>query len=78
MMTLKEQAIEIIKELPQEKIPAVIIVLRGLQTLSHREEVNTPKSPSAIGLLSKYANPALIPLEKEAWGMAMEEKHGVN
>ena len=40
----------------------------------------SPKSDmqSAMGLLNKYANPALIPLEKEAWGMAMEEKHGTN
>ncbi|MCL1988063.1 MAG: AbrB/MazE/SpoVT family DNA-binding domain-containing protein [Firmicutes bacterium] len=37
-----------------------------------------PEMPNFIGILSKYANPDLIPLEKEAWGMAMEEKHGFN
>jgi predicted glycosyltransferase len=29
-----------------------------------------------IGIAHEYANPDLIPLEKEAWGIAMEEKHG--
>ena len=28
------------------------------------------------GMLRDYANPSLIPLEGEAWRMAMEEKHG--
>ena len=31
---------------------------------------------SALGILHEYANPALIPLEKNAWAMAAEEKHG--
>jgi len=48
MLALKEQAIEIIKELQQEKIPTVITVLRGLQALSHQEEANIPESPSAL------------------------------
>lgn len=34
-----------------------------------------PQRRSARGRLSKYANPALIPLEKEAWARAAEEKH---
>ena len=55
-----------------------ITVLRGLQALSQQEVASVSESPSAMGLLSKYANPALIPLEKEAWAMAMEEKHGVS
>ena len=29
------------------------------------------------GSLSKYANPDLIPKEKEAWGEAMREKYGI-
>lgn len=30
----------------------------------------------AFGVLHRYANPALIPLEDKAFGMAMEEKYG--
>ena len=78
MLALKEQAHEIIRELPQEKVSIAITVLRGLQVISQQEAVNAPESPSAMGLLNKYANPALIPLEKEAWALATEEKHGAN
>jgi len=31
---------------------------------------------NVMGYLHEYANPALIPLEKDAWAMATEEKHG--
>ena len=78
MVELKEQAHEIIRELPQEKVSIAITVLRGLQALSRQETASISESPSAMGLLHKYANPALIPLEKEAWALAMEEKHGIN
>ena len=52
MLALKEQAYEIIKELPQEKIQTVITVLRGLQMLSEQE--NPPKSntQSAMGIFN--------------------------
>ena len=30
----------------------------------------------AFGLLHEYANPDLIPFEKNAFGLAMEEKYG--
>ena len=30
---------------------------------------------SVMGIFNKYANPDLIPLEKEAWGEAVKEKH---
>ena len=78
MVALKEQAHEIIRELPQEKVSIAITVLRGLQALSQQETTSISESPSAMGLLHKYSNPALIPLEKEAWALAMEEKHGIN
>lgn len=34
-----------------------------------------PRRKSAKGCLSKYANPALIPSEKDAWAKAAEEKY---
>jgi len=78
MLALKEQAFEIIRELPQEKIPTVITVLRGLQMLSQQEYPTKSETHSAMGIFSKHANPELIPLEKEAWKHAMVEKHGSN
>ena len=29
-----------------------------------------------MGVLNEYANPELIPLEKDAWAIAVEEKYG--
>ena len=36
---------------------------------------NRPTAESVMGILSAYANPELIPLEKEAWADAAVEKH---
>jgi len=44
------------------------------ETTIHKVEDDNP-APNFIGIFSKYANPSLIPLEKEAWGMAVKEKH---
>jgi hypothetical protein len=41
-----------------------------------KREANKKSLMDLVGILSEYANPDLISLEKEAWGMAMEEKHG--
>jgi len=35
------------------------------------------RSKSIKGVLNKYANPELIPLEKEAWGEAVKDKHDI-
>jgi len=44
------------------------------------EEVAEKKPKKTIrdfaGILNEYANPDLVPLEKEAWKMAVMEKHG--
>ena len=36
----------------------------------------TDTQETGFGCLHKYANPKLIPLEKEAWANAAAEKHG--
>jgi len=41
------------------------------------EEENRRKVARVKGILKERANPELIPLEKEAWGMAMREKHAI-
>lgn len=40
------------------------------------ELVKNTQARSSAGMLAKYANPDLIPLEKTAWAEAVEEKHG--
>jgi len=81
MTRIKEQAIELLQDIPDEKIALVIEILKGLRSLYHQN--GNPAdyneiTPDAMGIFSKYANPDLIPLEKEAWGEAVREKHAFN
>jgi hypothetical protein len=48
----------------------------GKNNISDLKKSDLEKIKSAQGILSKYANPDLIPLEKEAWAMHCEEKYG--
>ena len=76
---LKAQAIEIIQDFPDDKVGLVIEILKSLKKHYAKSDEITDDSEtpaSAMGVLQKYANPDLIPLEKEAWGMAVMEKHG--
>ena len=78
MLALKEQAYQIIEELPQEKIPTAIAILRRLEMLSQQEHPAKGEPRSAMGIFRAHANPELIPLEKDAWIDAMVEKHDSN
>jgi len=80
MTRMKAQAFEILQEIPDDKVAPVIEVLKGLRALYVQREkpvVQEATPDSAMGIFNKYANPDLIPLEKEAWGMAVMEKHGI-
>jgi hypothetical protein len=60
------------KNLNVQNIEVILIV--------KNPEVDTTKRTSkqgkkAKGILSKYKNPALISKEKDAWEMAVKEKH---
>ncbi|MCL2322044.1 MAG: hypothetical protein FWC47_08075 [Oscillospiraceae bacterium] len=53
-----------------------IIILPIDKKSATSDTLNKPVSlESIIGTLSSYANPDLIPLEKEAWSEAVYEKH---
>jgi hypothetical protein len=85
METLREQAIEFINTIPDDKMVFVLDVFKGLEGFigtNEKMQTKTAQSDrpvkSAMGICKKYANPNLVYLEKEAWGMAMEEKHGFN
>lgn len=48
-----------------------IFVKRSVET----GEVPSTKKKTAAGMLSAYANPAMIPFEKEAWAEAAVERY---
>jgi len=78
MTKTKEQAIELLHDMPDEMVVYVIDILRGMKGISEIEKskVNAGKKrKSSMGFLSEYANVGLISQEKEAWGNAVREKY---
>jgi hypothetical protein len=81
MSSIKAQAIEMIQNIPDEKVLSIIDILKGLQLLYDKNQgsiINEPAASAAMGIFGKYADVSLVPLEKEAWGEAAKEKHAVN
>ena len=81
MSKIKEQVVEILRDIPDDKVAPVIEILKSVRELYARSEepaANNETGPYAMGIFSKYANPALIPLEKDAQGEAVKEKHAAN
>ena len=81
MSKLKKQAVEILEDIPEDKVIIVIEMLKALRALYAQTEesvVDNETIPSALGIFSRYANPDLISLEKEAWSEAVKEKHAAH
>ena len=68
MTNIKLQAIDLLREIPDDKVVPILEILKGLRLLYISHE-NTPKNDTtpnnAMGIFHKYANPDLIPLETE-------------
>ena len=79
-MSTLEKAINLLRDMPERKLEAVYTYIQFVNTLEENEETTThKKSASSItGIAHQYANPELIPLEKEAFANAMAEKHAIN
>jgi predicted house-cleaning noncanonical NTP pyrophosphatase (MazG superfamily) len=76
---IKEQVIEMLQEIPDDKVIHILEIMKGLKSLYGNDKTNIMLNESehkAMGILKKYANPDLISKEKEAWGEAVKEKHG--
>ena len=81
MTRMKAQAVEILQDIPDDKIAPVIEILKELRALyaQNGKPVVYKETPvNAMGIFHKYANPDLIPLEKEAWGKAVKEKYAAH
>ena len=81
MTRIKEQAVELLQDIPDEKIIIVIEILKEFRALNMQSENVAPQKESevsGIGIFHKYANPDLIPLEKEAWSKAVKEKYAAH
>lgn len=78
-MSTLEKAMELLQKMPEQKIEAIYTYICFVNSQMEAEETSQKKSAkSIVGIAQKYANPDLIPLEKEAFANAMAEKHRLN
>lgn len=72
-MSTKEFAYDLFETLTESQLERFIIMFSGGNPQENEE--HRPKAGSMKGILSEYADPDLIPLEKEAWANAAAEKY---
>ena len=72
-MSTLEKTMELLQELPENELETVYTFVQSIKL-----HVDKKERTSAFGIAHKYANPDLIPLEKEAFANAMAEKHAIN
>ena len=80
-MSTLEKAIDLLQTMPEDKLEAVYMYMCFVSTqMDTKEPVvkQEKKASSIVGIAHQYANPKLIPLEKEAFANAMAEKHAIN
>lgn len=76
-MSTLEKAMELLQTIPENKLETVYTFLQFVKFQDETAEIKR-SSNSAFGIAHEYANPSLIPLEKEAFANAMAEKHAIN
>lgn len=79
-MSTLEKAMDLLQGMPEQKIEAIYTYMLFVNSLTEDEEAGTKKksAKSIAGIARQYANPDLIPLEKEAFANAMAEKHAID
>jgi hypothetical protein len=79
MTRVKQQVVEMLQDIPDDKVVHILEMMRGLMLLystgSKSAVINEHSAPTAMGIFKKYADPNLIAKEKDAWGEAVREKH---
>lgn len=68
----RAQLLKLVQSLSDEQVNYVLTIVRSLPS-------TVPSHPKCAlrGKFSSYASPVLRAKEKEAWGLAAEEKHGL-
>ena len=87
MTKIEKQVTELLQYIPDDKMAYLIGIMKDLaercgedknivQSASRNSMSGFQEVPgAALGIFKEYANPDLIPMEKEAWGEAVREKH---
>ncbi|MFG6329300.1 MAG: hypothetical protein K1W06_07495 [Lachnospiraceae bacterium] len=74
-MVTFEKTIDLLQTIPENELETVYTFLQFIKFQEAHK--NNDGKTSAFGIVHEYANPGLIPLEKEAFANAMAEKHAI-
>lgn len=79
-MSTLEKAVNLLQLMPESKVENAYMYIRFLYSQADSNEFIPSEKDvdSMIGIAQKYANPELVPLEKEAFANAMAEKHAIS
>lgn len=79
-MSTLQKTIDLLQTIPENRLESVYTFLQFIKFQENEQQIleQKQKKNSAFGIAHQYANPALIPLEKEAFANAMAEKHAIN
>ncbi len=79
-MSTLEKAVNLLQLMPEHKVENAYMYIRFLYSQIDSSEFipNEKDVDSIIGIAQEYANPELLPLEKEAFANAMAEKHAIS
>lgn len=69
-MSTRERLDSLIDKMTEEQMEALIIILKQYELPVKKVSID-----DVAGCLHQYANPELIPLEKEAWANAAAENY---
>jgi len=75
-MSTIEKTIDLLRAIPESDLEMIYAFLQF--RLASYEKTERKHRLSAFGIAHAHADPDLIPLEKEAYADAMEEKHSFN
>lgn len=79
-MSTLEKTINLLQTIPENELETVYTFLQFIKFQEAQKNTSTENKngkTSAFGIAHEYANPELIPLEKEAFANAMAEKHAI-
>ena len=78
-MSILEKAMDLLQTIPENRLESVYTFLQFIkfQEAGQKTPGRNGKT-SAFGIAHEYANPDLIPLEKEAFANSIAEKHAID
>lgn len=78
-MSTLEKAMDLLQTIPENRLESVYTFLQFIKFQESGQQIPENKNgkASAFGIACEYANPVLIPLEKEAFANAMAEKPSI-